>query len=133
MWSAATLKLEATDQVRALLADIVRLSMARVQEFKPQEMSHLLWGLAELGMELDAGVLDVFAVRLEQLTSQTKFQEVAGVLQAWDVLNYHPGSSCLEVFCRETLAVLKEQKASEAIALALALARLGHYPGVMVA
>lgn len=56
-----------------LLQEVMHLSLSRVQDFKPQEVSHLLWGLAELGIDVETSFLDNFAIRLEQLAGQYKF------------------------------------------------------------
>jgi hypothetical protein len=71
---------------RGLLEAMQRRATATAWEFKPQEVSNVLWALATMGVRADRGLLEAMQRRVTATAGEFKSQAVANVLWALTVM-----------------------------------------------
>jgi hypothetical protein len=110
---------------RGLLQAMQRRATATVGEFKPQEVSNVLWALATMGERADRGLLEAMQRRATATAGGFKPQDVANVLWALATMGERADRGLLEAIHRRATATAGEFKPQGIANVLWALATMG--------
>ncbi|PSC71010.1 Tbc2 translation chloroplastic isoform B [Micractinium conductrix] len=111
-----------------LISELVNEALPLLPQFKPQELSNLMWAMATMAFYPGTSTVDVISRAAAAAASSMKPQELANTAWAWATLRHFPGAQLLDAVLGCAEAQLERFKCQEVGMLSWSVAKLGYMP-----
>ncbi|KAL4426696.1 hypothetical protein ABPG77_004752 [Micractinium sp. CCAP 211/92] len=111
-----------------LMMELTSEAVPMLAQFKPQELSNLLWAMATMAFYPGASTVDSISRAAGAAAERMKPQEIANTCWAWATMRHFPGAATLDAVLAHAEAQLDRFKSQELGMLTWAVAKLGYMP-----
>ncbi|KAL4458727.1 hypothetical protein ABPG75_013592 [Micractinium tetrahymenae] len=115
-----------------LMMELMGEALPMLAQFKPQELSNLLWAMATMGFYPGASTVDAITRAAGSAADRMKPQEIANTCWAWATMRHFPGAATMDTMLAHADAQLDRFKSQELGMLCWAVAKLGYMPAAQL-